>query len=66
METDGVQRPTLGISSVSEGRSPWLNPFEAKRKEAPIGAYGRILYLNVAEEEVLETNRLGGEKRSAL
>ena len=38
-----VKRP------VSEGRMALPTPFETKRKKAPIGALGRILFLNVAE-----------------
>jgi len=33
-------------------------PFETKRKKAPIGAYGRIQQLNVAEEVGLISNLL--------
>ena len=33
-------------------------PFETKRKKAPIGALGRILYLNVAEGMGLKDNLL--------
>jgi hypothetical protein len=40
-----VKRP------VSEGRMALPTPFETKRKKAPIGALGRIQYLNVAERE---------------
>ena len=46
-----VKRP------VSEGRMALPTPFETKRKKAPIGALGRIQYLNVAEREGFEPSR---------
>ena len=47
-----VKRP------VSEGRMARPTPFETKRKKAPIGALGRIQYLNVAEGMGLSSNLL--------
>lgn len=55
-----VKRP------VSEGRMARPTPFETKRKKAPIGAPGRIQYLNVAEGKGLISNLLwaGNELKS--
>ena len=47
-----VKRP------VSEGRVALTTSFETKRKKAPIGALGRIQYLNVAEGMGLRSNLL--------
>jgi len=47
-----VKRP------VSEGRMARPTPFETKRKKAPIGALGRIQYVNVAEWKGLQSNLL--------
>ena len=46
-----VKRP------VSEGRMALPTPFETKRKKAPIGALGRIQYLNVADGKGFEPSR---------
>ena len=46
-----VKRP------VSERRMALPTPFETKRKKTPIGALGRIQYLNVADREGFEPSR---------
>ena len=63
-ETAGLLRPSFGLGKVSEVRSPLANPFETKRNfRAHWGCVG-VCTGKVAEGEVLETNTLGGEKRS--
>lgn len=42
LETKAVQRLETGVSPVSEVRSPRPNPFETKRKKAPMGASSRV------------------------
>ena len=63
-ETGTPQRPNSGWLRVSEVRFAAPNPFETKRNfGAHRGCVG-VCEGKLAEGEMLETNRLGGEKRS--
>jgi hypothetical protein len=48
-EAQGVQRPILAETPVSESRMASLNPFETKRKRALTGASSRVRDVQVAE-----------------
>ena len=57
-ETKAVQRPEIGVSAVSEVRSPPLTPFEIKRNSgAQIGLSG-VRNMIVAEGKDSSTNSL--------
>jgi len=63
-ETAARQRPNLGWLRVSEVRFATPNPFETKRNfDAHQGCVG-VCDRKLAEGEMLESNALGGEKRS--
>ena len=64
-ETVGLLRPNFGSGAVSEVRSPLLNPFETKRNFVACQGCVGVCEGKLAEGEVLETNRLSGEKRSS-
>ena len=50
-ETRGFQRPISAEEPVSESRMASLNPFETKRKKAPLGTSSRVCDVQVAEAQ---------------
>ena len=64
-ETAGLLRPNFGSGAISAVRSPLPNPFETKRNFNAHRGHVRVSDWKLAEGEVLETNRLSGEKRSS-
>ncbi len=64
-ETRGLQRPILAKLPVSESRMASLNPFETKRKKAPLGTSYRVREWFVAEREGFEpSERLRAQRFS--
>ena len=57
-ETRGVQRQISAKRPVSECRMASLNPFEPKRKKAPLGTSSRVFDVQVAERMTRAPNSL--------
>ncbi len=49
-ETKGLQRPILGLSPVSEVRSPSQIPLKTSKKHRPFSGLGPVRDRNLADE----------------